>query len=1050
MQKNTIWEYSGMVRRILRYGILTVPAILLAASSSYSTLTAQTINTPGNYDYSGNAHVTLDATGTTFDSNINTKITHAGSGTLNIHDAQGINSIGSQQNRPGIGLGIETNANTELKLDLDSTSIYANEGIRVNENSPQARSVEFNFGEGSTMHYGASGGNGIVIWNQNAGGINTVNVGGRILTESSVTKASATGIELQVTGGTNTINIADTAEITACGISSSGWGNLAYTVQINDAGSGINSVLNDGILTNEGVDVVNIHTKNGSIRYAGSGTLRSTGNFAKGIRASIDDSTATSDIIIGDSPNNPISGIIETNGLDAHGIHASNAGSGNTSIYSAADITTFGTNSNGIYVDSAGSGFTTIANSGTIRAADSTSSGIRLIGDGVITNSGTIVTGGSGLKLENGAKAVNSGLIQGRDINLGNNTELTLTNGGIVQAQKILGTSTAKAVFNGGTILATIDTADYFTSLGTLEFDATGLNAGESALTFDTNGHDVTITNAFSDATTNDLALTKTGQGTLTLSGQNTAGGIMTQSEGMVNLNSQWFGDYRQDAAAGKFASSDGALIGGDAAFGDVVNPTGTLTVGGEFKVESTGTLVLDLATDKLVADSVIMKGRVQATTSTPNVTRYDDVITTNAAMNTSRMNELFSNGTALRGQYAEFRNNATIMDIVFKSLTVGQFANQNHLSSNTERMAELFDAAINDPTVYDLFYGPDAFATDASLKSYLLGSLGGELAADAQTMALWRPWRPVYDRMYDVREANSGFYRAQSPCKSGGLIQHIACRDRGTREFWGEGYYLGENVSGDRNANGYDATRGGVIVGVDQRLGRDSLGGFTFAYGNPHISNAIGKVEANDYTLGLYSRIHLAHRLYANTYLGYGHQEYSYRRYAVGPDKTKYDGNAMYASIELFRPIGYNHLTLFPLMAVDFQKAWIDGFTETPPSPSQISVAKSDVDQTVLRVGFNSKYAKGERINIRSQLQYGYQVGGDTQGATLTSLAVNPGDSRMLTGVNLGRNMFNAGIGSDLLLTTGKRTRLFMDYDFDLGERATAHTGQLGCSTIW
>ncbi|MDR2754938.1 MAG: autotransporter outer membrane beta-barrel domain-containing protein, partial [Planctomycetaceae bacterium] len=95
-------------------------------------------------------------------------------------------------------------------------------------------------------------------------------------------------------------------------------------------------------------------------------------------------------------------------------------------------------------------------------------------------------------------------------------------------------------------------------------------------------------------------------------------------------------------------------------------------------------------------------------------------------------------------------------------------------------------------------------------------------------------------------------------------------------------------------------------------------------------------------------------------------------------------------------------------------------------------------VDQTVLRIGVNSGYK-----NLRTRLQYGYQVGGDLYGISRTSIIGGNNNHRVLTGVNLGRNTLNLGFGGDFKI--GKRTKLFADYDFDLGEHSTAHTGQFG-----
>jgi hypothetical protein len=93
-------------------------------------------------------------------------------------------------------------------------------------------------------------------------------------------------------------------------------------------------------------------------------------------------------------------------------------------------------------------------------------------------------------------------------------------------------------------------------------------------------------------------------------------------------------------------------------------------------------------------------------------------------------------------------------------------------------------------------------------------------------------------------------------------------------------------------------------------------------------------------------------------------------------------------------------------------------------------------MEQTVLRVGVNSNYK-----NLRTRLQYGYQVSGDCYGISRTS--ITGGNNRVLTGVNLGRHTLNAGLGGDFKI--GKRTKLFADYDFNLGEHSNAHSGQFG-----
>ncbi|MDR1478899.1 MAG: autotransporter domain-containing protein [Planctomycetaceae bacterium] len=146
------------------------------------------------------------------------------------------------------------------------------------------------------------------------------------------------------------------------------------------------------------------------------------------------------------------------------------------------------------------------------------------------------------------------------------------------------------------------------------------------------------------------------------------------------------------------------------------------------------------------------------------------------------------------------------------------------------------------------------------------------------------------------------------------------------------------------------------------------------------------------DCTFGVYSRLKIF-GIYANTFLGYGSQNYQLRQ--TQNQHTKFNGDSMYASLELFKPIYLrNNISVSPLLAIDFQKSWSDGFNTNNIVP--LTVKKGEMDQTILQLGFNSNYK-----NWRTRLQYGYQI--------------------------------------------NNRTKLFADYDLDLGEHATAHTEQFG-----
>ncbi len=649
---------------------------------------------------------------------------------------------------------------------------------------------------------------------------------------------------------------------------------------------------------------------------------------------------------------------------------------------------------------------------------------------GIVDMAGTLYVGGN-LTLDGATLKINptvDSIVVGNTVDFGtNNNTISLS------------------AFKMGTDILLIDSggmnADAIDHFNAVKLDSGDLNPRQSAGLF------VKDNNLYMNATMVNLTLTWQGGDGLWINGSHWDG---SPDNEFIDGDTVIFGNPAGTPESGT------VMIGGTVRPVDMTMKAGTDYLFENGMIEATGAVLveagarmgLDVSNTKLVGETVTFAVGSDAylagtpvlapgeTKTVPNV-----ITATGGGIDHDRFEELFNASTALKSQTAIFNavpDGPASMDMQFKTLTVEQFANKNNLSPNTEKMAELFDAAVRKGILDEFFYGDGQFDTDAMLEQFLFGTLGGELAADAQMMALWKPWKHVYDRMYDVNEHYSRGYLGQCGTK------------RSNRELWGSGYYRSENVDSDGNAVGYDGQRGGVMVGVDTKLSSYALAGLAFGYGNPRASNGIGKIEADDYTFALYSKVRLVRGLYMNSFLGYGHQEYKYRRYAAGQQKTKYDGDSMYASVEFFRPLKLrNGLTLFPLFAVDFQKAWIDGFTETAPN-SLLNVAKSDLDQTVLRIGLNSKYITGDRFNLRTRLQYGVQVGGDTQGRALTSLMVNPGESRMLTGVNLGRNTLNVGFGGDWYVSQKKRTRLFADYDFDLGENAMAHTGQLGFVTNW
>ncbi|MDR0610179.1 MAG: autotransporter outer membrane beta-barrel domain-containing protein [Planctomycetaceae bacterium] len=451
-----------------------------------------------------------------------------------------------------------------------------------------------------------------------------------------------------------------------------------------------------------------------------------------------------------------------------------------------------------------------------------------------------------------------------------------------------------------------------------------------------------------------------------------------------------------------------------------------------------------DVVENKIKASEITLNGTVNIKNIQSGQIN-NVIVSTNTPLDQNRLNGIFIFTKLLATITPEFTNNNKTMNLTTISQTAEQFTLQNNFRNNQTQLAALFDSYA---PVQQLLLSLD---TREQLEEIIKPLLVAEIAVETQNLPLNHPYLRVFNHLSNLpfgninknknknnfHNVNSGtLFRCQSACSP------AACNLTNSQyEFWFEGYYRAENISGDSNALGYKTSRSGMMVGVDRRIGNNLTTCLVFCYGNPYAYNSIAKIEADDYMFGTYARLKIS-EIYANAFWGYGYQNYELRRNLANNmnNNTKYNGDSMYASLEVFKPIRLqNNFTVSPLAAIDFQKSWADGFNVNVAG-LPLSIVKSDLEQTVLRIGVNSCYK-----NLRTRLQYGYQVAGDLYGISRTSIT-GGNNSRILTGTNLGRNTLNVGFGGNFKI--GKRTKLFADYDFDLGEHSTSHTGQFGIVT--
>ena len=352
-------------------------------------------------------------------------------------------------------------------------------------------------------------------------------------------------------------------------------------------------------------------------------------------------------------------------------------------------------------------------------------------------------------------------------------------------------------------------------------------------------------------------------------------------------------------------------------------------------------------------------------------------------------------------------------------------FEGWNH---NTDEAAKALNVLrgtwiAEDESTYDLFNALAANPTAAA--NQLRGS---ELVANSAALAMWNPWEITHQRLRTIRN-ETGW------------------------NTWGQAYYRFANYDTDNNALKFDLYRGGTMIGADYGANRYWQFGGTFGYAIPRIENAYGKIDADDVTVGLYSKINFFDQAYVSTFLGYGYQNYKMERLGFEgyTHRGAYDGDAGYASVEFSRPLLAGSVgALIPLVAFDHQTVWTNQFTETGQWGQ--SMAGTRMGRTMLRFGVDSKWDAGDvmlfgTFDVSTRLQFAVLIDGDRK-STVASYFPMTGASMNLYGTDMGWAQANIGVTASGEYRS--KYRWFVDMDAYATDRMLALQGALGLSTRW
>ncbi|MBN9220729.1 MAG: autotransporter outer membrane beta-barrel domain-containing protein [Mesorhizobium sp.] len=537
------------------------------------------------------------------------------------------------------------------------------------------------------------------------------------------------------------------------------------------------------------------------------------------------------------------------------------------------------------------------------------------------------------------------------------------------------------------------------------------------------------------------VGLTKSGAGTLTLTGSNSYTGNTDVTGGTLIVN----GTLNNT----KVAVASGAALGGTGTITGTVTVSGRLFTGsggsggaiGTMKV--VGAVTFDTgSTYQVAANAAGQASRLNVTGPATINGGTVSVLAGAGSYNPQTDYTILSATGGVGGTFADVTSNLAFLDpslsydadnvylrlhrnnVSFASL--GLTSNQSATGGGAESLGSgnpLYDAILQLPAT--------AAARDA------LDQLSGEIHASAKGMLLG-------DGRF-VRDAATSRISAAFGDDSVAALPIMAYGEGGpemvaadTDRFavWGQAFGAWGSTGSDGNAAALDRSTGGLLAGADTTVGNwrvGLLGGYSHSSFDAGDRNSTGK--SDNYHLGLYGGTNwraIAFRTGAD----YSWSRISTRRSAAFDgfaDALSADYGA--GTAQVFGEIAYKadagHFKFEPFANLAYVSVRTEGFAEQG-GPAALTVDGSTTDATFATLGLrgSTDFALGGiNATARGTLGWRHALGDVTPSSTVTFAG---GDRFTVAGVPIGRDAALIETGLDLLLAPNARLGL-------------SYTGQFG-----
>ena len=630
---------------------------------------------------------------------------------------------------------------------------------------------------------------------------------------------------------------------------------------------------------------------------------------------------------------------------------------------------------------------------------------------------------------------------------------------------------------------ATLDIGEYNQSIGSLAGAGTVQDGDSSTHTLTVGGKNSSTT--FSGTLINGaagLALTKTGSGTLTLTGSNTYSGQTIINGGTLEVDGSIADSVSVMVNAGGTLAGIGTVDpppggttinnGGTLAPGNTSQPTGTLAIGGNLTFGS-GALYLVQVTPSSVASTNVpgtasLSGMVSAALAPGSYQTKQYTILQSSGLGGTTFSGLTATGVPTNFTATLSYSADDVFLDLNAALGIGGSFNQNQ-----QNVANAINGYFNGDAI------PAGFSSLYALTGAALGNaltqLDGEVATGAQQSASQLS-NGFLQAMLDPLINGNGYAPGTSgrgaaggamgfaPDEQASLPPDVALIYAATFDtpsegpsdqrwsVWGTGYGGSGTTGGNATIGSHNlsAQTYGYAAGVDYRLSPSTVAGFALAGGGTSwgLTDSLGKGSSQALQVGGYGMSWFGPAYLAGA-ISFANNWFTTKRSALGDRlQANFTGQSYAARLEGgYRVPVYSTLSVTPYGAVQFQDFSTPGYSESDMSGGGYGLSYAAMNTTEVRTELGARFRDPTLLDGRPLILFGRLawahdfVSNPALNATFEAL---PGSSFTVYGAPIAHDSALPTLGAQYFISPSWSVIAKFEGEFAAGQKTYAGTGSL------